>query len=206
MMPAYETAFERETGVLTGLGAALTKRQCAAHRTGGQVDTDHELPGSAGTIADGVLGMISAPPQPARRSTSGSIGTRRHWTLAHGLPGYNFLSWLLSSYRKRILIGMFGKFLGAGIVLVLVYAVFHLVGALVLGIFYVGAYLFSINRHPRRNCPACKGTGRKWGRFFSYGRRPCRRCAGTSWQYRAGARAGVAGSQPPQPGRGRGGP
>jgi hypothetical protein len=71
MMPAYETAFERETGVLTGLGAALTRRQCAAHRTGGQVDTDHELPGSAGTIADGVLGMISAPPQPGAEAHQG---------------------------------------------------------------------------------------------------------------------------------------
>jgi hypothetical protein len=99
---------------------------------------------------------------------------------------------------------MFRKFLFAAILLVLAYLVFQVVGVVVLAVLYAAGYLFSLSAVPRTSCPACKGTGRARGWFFSNGRRPCRRCGGASWQYRGGVRAGLAGTQPKQPGRGRG--
>jgi hypothetical protein len=67
------------------------------------------------------------------------------------------------------------------------------------------AYLASLRLHPFRRCPACKGTGRHNGGFYSYSHRRCNRCGGGSRQLRLGVRMGLGGPQEKLPGKGRGG-
>jgi len=148
-------------------------------------------------VASPTDGMLAAIADVRIRAPPGS------WTLAQPAAS-TFATVLLSSHLRRIVASMFRKFLVAGILLLLAFGLLHLVGAVVLGVLYFLGYLFSLPAHPRRNCPACRGRGRHTGWFFSYARRPCRRCAGAGWQHRGGVRAGLGGNQGRQPGRGRG--
>jgi DnaJ-class molecular chaperone len=66
-------------------------------------------------------------------------------------------------------------------------------------------YVISLRVHPFRGCPACSGTGRHRGSFFTYSHRRCRRCGGTGRQNRQGVQWGWGGSREQLPGKGRGG-
>ena len=50
-------------------------------------------------------------------------------------------------------------------------------------------YLVSLQRHPRRVCRACGGTGRHRGAMFWWGDRACTRCGGAPRHRRWGAQA-----------------
>lgn len=56
------------------------------------------------------------------------------------------------------------------------------------------AYAFSLRAHPRAVCPACKGTGKHTGLFWSNNWRACRRCGGGQ-RHRGGVRWGLGGEQ-----------
>jgi hypothetical protein len=66
-------------------------------------------------------------------------------------------------------------------------------------------YLISLRLHPFRGCPACHGTGRHRGAFFTYSHRRCRRCGGGSRQNRLGVQWGLGGGRERLPGKGHGG-
>jgi DnaJ-class molecular chaperone len=57
----------------------------------------------------------------------------------------------------------------------------------------VGLLLFfgwriSLEFHPRRKCPTCKGSGQHHGAIYTKAFRACTRCAGNGWVLRTGAR------------------
>ena len=79
-------------------------------------------------------------------------------------------------------------------------------GLLIVLLVLLGAgYLISLRLHPFRRCPACRGTGRHRGGFFTYSHRRCRRCGGGSRQHRLGVQLGLGGERENLPGRGHGG-
>jgi hypothetical protein len=56
------------------------------------------------------------------------------------------------------------------------------------------SYLISLQRHPRRVCRACNGTGRHRGAMFWWGDRACTTCGGSSRHRRWGVQALRGGS------------
>jgi DnaJ-class molecular chaperone len=72
-------------------------------------------------------------------------------------------------------------------------------------VLFVAFYLISLRVHPFRGCPACRGTGRNQGSFFTSSHRRCRRCGGSGRQNRQGVQWGLGGSREQLPGKGRGG-
>ncbi|HEX9543371.1 MAG TPA: hypothetical protein VGA04_35080 [Streptosporangiaceae bacterium] len=72
-------------------------------------------------------------------------------------------------------------------------------------VLFVVGYLVSLRLHPFRKCPACNGTGRHFGGFYTNSQRRCSRCGGGSRQERLGTRLGLGGNREKLPGKGRGG-
>jgi hypothetical protein len=52
----------------------------------------------------------------------------------------------------------------------------------------LAVYVFSLWRHPNRNCWGCRGTGRQGARFFGHAHRRCLTCNGTGQHRRLGSR------------------
>jgi len=76
---------------------------------------------------------------------------------------------------------------------------------LILIVLFAVFYLISLRLHPFRGCPACRGTGRHQGSFFTNSHRRCRRCGGSGRQNRQGVQWGLGGNKEQLPGKGRGG-
>src|SRR6266851_1880107 len=62
-------------------------------------------------------------------------------------------------------------------------------------VLFVVGYLVSLRLHPFRKCPACNGTGRHFGGFYTNSQRRCSRCGGGSRQERLGTRLGLGGNR-----------
>ena len=90
--------------------------------------------------------------------------------------------------------GVQGKYLGVALAGLLMIALWHWIGAGVFAGLCYGGYRFSLKAHSREPCPACGGSGRHYGWFFSRNWRPCRRCDGGNYRHRGGVRRGLAGN------------